>query len=89
MVSAAQITSSLDNCIKNTDFLGLPGKRKGKVRDTYDIGKDLLIVTTDRLSAFDRVIAAIPFTGTTFVADTNENIQERIKATIGKAGIHA
>lgn len=34
---------------------------QGKVRDTYDLGDKLLIVTTDRLSAFDRVLAAIPF----------------------------
>jgi len=29
---------------------------KGKVRDTYDLGKQLLIVATDRLSAFDVVL---------------------------------
>lgn len=34
---------------------------QGKVRDTYDLGDKLLIVTTDRQSAFDRLLAAIPF----------------------------
>ena len=34
---------------------------QGKVRDTYDLGNKLLIVTTDRQSAFDRLLAAIPF----------------------------
>ncbi|MDF2690175.1 MAG: purQ [Gammaproteobacteria bacterium] len=37
-------------------------KHRGKVRDIYDIGKDsLLILTTNRLSAFDRPIASIPY----------------------------
>lgn len=36
-------------------FLNYP-KKKGKVRDIYDLGDNLLIVTTDRISAFDWVI---------------------------------
>jgi phosphoribosylaminoimidazole-succinocarboxamide synthase len=36
---------------------------QGKVRDTYDLGDKLVIVTTDRQSAFDRLLAAIPFKG--------------------------
>ena len=34
----------------------LPLLRRGKVRDVYDLGTELLIVTTDRLSAFDVVL---------------------------------
>ncbi len=34
----------------------LPLYRRGKVRDVYDLGEKLLIVTTDRLSAFDWVL---------------------------------
>lgn len=34
-----------------------------QVRDTYDAGDRLVIVTTDRQSAFDRVLAAVPFKG--------------------------
>jgi len=30
--------------------------RRGKVRDVYDEGNELLIVATDRISAFDRVM---------------------------------
>lgn len=33
------------------------------MRDTYDLGDKLVIVTTDRQSAFDRLLAAIPFKG--------------------------
>ena len=39
----------------NSD-LPLPIFVKGKVRDTYDLGKQLLIVATDRISAFDVVL---------------------------------
>ena len=36
---------------------------KGKVRDILDLGSMLLIYTTDRISAFDRVLATIPLKG--------------------------
>ncbi|HOO60100.1 MAG TPA: phosphoribosylaminoimidazolesuccinocarboxamide synthase [Candidatus Mcinerneyibacteriales bacterium] len=37
---------------------------KGKVRDIYDLDKKLLIVTTDRMSAFDRILhEPIPYKG--------------------------
>ncbi len=44
--------------------LPLPGKTSGKVRDWYSLpdGKRL-IVTTDRLSAFDRLLACVPYKG--------------------------
>src|SRR5512140_550099 len=44
--------------------LPLPGKHSGKVRDWYDLAPgQRLLVTTDRLSAFDRVLARVPFKG--------------------------
>lgn len=45
----------------NLDFLG--PKTQGKVRDIYDLGEQLLIVTTDRLSAFDRILGHVPYKG--------------------------
>lgn len=42
--------------VKETDFKELPLISKGKVRDMYDLGNDVLIVVTDRLSAFDHVL---------------------------------
>jgi phosphoribosylaminoimidazole-succinocarboxamide synthase len=41
--------------INNTDFIDLPLFVKGKVRNVYDLGDKLLIVVTDRISAFDVV----------------------------------
>jgi phosphoribosylaminoimidazole-succinocarboxamide synthase len=42
--------------VKQTDFKGLKKVSQGKVRDIYDLGGHLLIVTTDRISAFDVVL---------------------------------
>ncbi len=38
-------------------------KYQGKVRDTYDLGDKLILVTTDRLSAFDRNLVSVPYKG--------------------------
>lgn len=52
------------NAIKETK-LSLPLVGRGKVRDIYEVGKDhLLMITTDRLSAFDVVLPnPIPYKG--------------------------
>ena len=42
--------------IRETHFAGLPPSARGKVRDIYDLDDRLLIVATDRLSAFDVVM---------------------------------
>ena len=52
-------------------FTGLTGNnlppgvkfRKGKVRDILDAGDSLFLITTDRISAFDRVLSSIPGKG--------------------------
>ncbi len=41
--------------IKDTDFIDLPVFIKGKVRNVYDLGDSLLMIVTDRISAFDVV----------------------------------
>ena len=63
MVERSVIEANIDNCLQDTESLGLPGFRRGKVRDTFDLGETLVLVTTDRQSAFDRVLASIPFKG--------------------------
>lgn len=42
--------------IRETRFAGLTPAARGKVRDIYDLGDKLLIVATDRLSAFDVIL---------------------------------
>ena len=63
MLSRETIAQQLNNCLDDTFFLGLSGMRKGKVRDSYDLGDSLMLITTDRQSAFDRILASIPFKG--------------------------
>jgi phosphoribosylaminoimidazole-succinocarboxamide synthase len=50
--------------IYETNFSSLKFLKRGKVRDIYDLGDSLLIVATDRLSAFDVIMPQpIPFKG--------------------------
>jgi len=45
--------------LKQTDFTFLGEKKTGKVRDIYIQPERLILVTTDRHSSFDRIIAHI------------------------------
>jgi phosphoribosylaminoimidazole-succinocarboxamide synthase len=54
----------MENIILETNFPDLRFFRRGKVRDIYDLGEHFLIVSTDRLSAFDVIMSqGIPFKG--------------------------
>ena len=48
-------SSQMSPVILQTNFPGLSLRGRGKVRDIYEVGDELLIVATDRLSAFDVV----------------------------------
>lgn len=63
MIDRALISAHLDRCLEDASHLALPGYRRGKVRDTFVLGDRMVLVTTDRQSAFDRVLASIPFKG--------------------------
>ncbi len=53
-----------ESVLLKADLPGLKHVSSGKVRDMFDLGDSLLIVTTDRLSAFDVVMAnGIPYKG--------------------------
>jgi phosphoribosylaminoimidazole-succinocarboxamide synthase len=53
-----------EGVLLQSNLPGLALVSRGKVRDMYDLGDKLLIVTTDRISAFDVVMAnGIPFKG--------------------------
>jgi len=49
-------SSAPSKVIRETNFAGISPLARGKVRDIYDVGDKLLIVATDRLSAFDVVM---------------------------------
>ena len=63
MISQNDLLKLLPQALDETN-LPLPGRTSGKVRDWYNLpdGKRL-IVTTDRLSAFDRILARVPYKG--------------------------
>ena len=42
--------------VLETNLTGLKPPKRGKVRDIYDLGDSLLIVATDRISAFDVIL---------------------------------
>jgi phosphoribosylaminoimidazole-succinocarboxamide synthase len=44
--------------VGETQLSGLTLQRRGKVRDVYDLGEHLLIVATDRISAFDYILGS-------------------------------
>ncbi|PIZ65521.1 MAG: phosphoribosylaminoimidazolesuccinocarboxamide synthase, partial [Candidatus Marinimicrobia bacterium CG_4_10_14_0_2_um_filter_48_9] len=56
------IQDQLSHCLEKTD-LGMGERIQGKVRDSYILPDKMVFVTTDRQSAFDRVLASIPFKG--------------------------
>ena len=57
-----RIKAELNNTLTETT-LDRGKKRAGKVRDQYALGDKIALITTDRQSAFDRVLASIPFKG--------------------------
>ena len=57
------IEKNVNNVLTETNFQGLGEKKSGKVRDTYLTDDKIILITTDRQSAFDRILASIPFKG--------------------------
>lgn len=63
MISENRLRQELSRTVENTDFKGLGRKTRGKVRDIYRHKGSMVMVATDRISAFDRVLGTIPFKG--------------------------
>jgi len=59
----AQLQARLDARILNTEVSGLGPVTRGKVRDIYQPGDVRVLVASDRISAFDRVLGTIPLKG--------------------------
>lgn len=52
------------NTMSTIELKGVPFFRRGKVREVYDLGDNLLIISTDRISCFDVILpTAIPDKG--------------------------
>ena len=57
------IEKNIGRVLEKTDFKNLGERRQGKVRDIYTQPDKIILVSTDRYSAFDRNLALIPFKG--------------------------
>lgn len=63
MLTTDQIAAAIPEALLHTR-LDLPGERiQGKVRDLYLLPERRVLICTDRFSAFDRVLGAIPYRG--------------------------
>ena len=64
MVHRGTLAAHLDNVLRDATIPELPNHYRGKVRDNYDLPDGRrIIIATDRLSAFDRILTAIPCKG--------------------------
>ncbi len=77
MISETVLREQLPNALAGVDFPFLGAASHGKVRDIYrhpanpgapqlhvsDAGERLILITTDRLSAFDRILGLVPYKG--------------------------
>jgi len=57
------IEQNISKVLEKTDFKNLGNRKQGKVRDIYIQNDKIILVSTDRHSSFDRIIAHIPFKG--------------------------
>lgn len=65
MVSTKKILENIPLALKTINIPKLGKKYSGKVRDFYIMGDKRIIITTDRLSAFDRILGVFPYKGQT------------------------
>lgn len=63
MIDIKTLEEHVDFVLKDTHFEGLGEYKKGKVRDIYVAPDKITLISTDRHSSFDRIIAHIPFKG--------------------------
>ena len=63
MLNDDAIRAQLPHTLRQLDLPALGELYRGKVRDNYSRGDRMVMVTTDRVSAFDHVLGTIPFKG--------------------------
>jgi len=64
MVGAKELATFAGNVLADATIAELPAHYRGKVRDNYDLPDGRrIIIATDRLSAFDRILTAVPLKG--------------------------
>ncbi|NJO06003.1 MAG: phosphoribosylaminoimidazolesuccinocarboxamide synthase [Chloroflexaceae bacterium] len=63
MLTHAQLIAALPHALAGVELAGFGPRQAGKVRDSYTRNGQRILITTDRVSAFDRVLGLIPFKG--------------------------
>lgn len=63
MLTQAELLAAIPTALQTVDLPNVGPKQTGKVRDIYQQADTLILITTDRISAFDRVLGLIPFKG--------------------------
>lgn len=63
MLTHDELIQAIPLAFEAIDLAGWGPKQSGKVRDIYSLDNRRILITTDRFSAFDRVLGAIPFKG--------------------------
>ncbi len=63
MLTHEELLAAVPHCLAGTNFTHLGRKYEGKVRDVYLQEGQRVLITTDRVSAFDRVLGLIPYKG--------------------------
>jgi phosphoribosylaminoimidazole-succinocarboxamide synthase len=63
MIDQLLLQQRLGDAFSGVDLPFLGRRTRGKVRDIYCRGEQLILITTDRLSAFDRILGLVPYKG--------------------------
>jgi phosphoribosylaminoimidazole-succinocarboxamide synthase len=63
MLTHQELLEAVPNALEHIDLTGFGQKFTGKVRDMYHLNGSRILITTDRVSAFDVVLGTIPFKG--------------------------
>ncbi len=63
MINIETIKEHMGDVLKGTDFKNIGERKIGKVRDVYTLPDKIILISTDRHSSFDRIIAHVPFKG--------------------------
>jgi phosphoribosylaminoimidazole-succinocarboxamide synthase len=64
MSSQIETDAIIANCLEDGTFSELPNHEQGKVRDSYNLTDNRrVMISSDRQSAFDQILAAVPFKG--------------------------
>ena len=68
MISQKKLIQNIPHVLKTVNISGFGEKHQGKVRDIYIVKDKRYFITTDRQSAFDKVLGFIPFKGQVLTA---------------------